>query len=166
VAVSLNPDDACNPTVGNQTIYGVGQFVIGIVVCFLSILWISVITTRTLATLLGSATGVLNVAIGNHSGTTTSGAVEELEKHKHVAVLNLNFIFVLILFYISMIMTDWGTITTASPADTPGPTAGNTSMWMQATGAWIAVGLYIVGLIKPAFKLLPESIWDLKFETS
>ncbi len=61
-----------------------------------------------------------------------------------------------------MIMTDWGTIT--KQADTGSPTSGKTSMWMQAVGAWVAVGLYILGLIIPSFKILPESIWDLKFE--
>jgi hypothetical protein len=163
-AVSLNPDAECNANVGNHYLYGIGQFVIGIFVCFLSILWIAVITSRRLASLLGSYSnlGVFQVIQGQHSGTQNTSAREELEKHTHLAILNLSFVFVLICFYIAMIMTNWGTIT--KDHNTDSPTSGKTSMWMQAIGAWVAVGLYILGLIIPSFKILPESIWDLKFE--
>lgn len=163
VAVSLNPDSDCNPSIGQQGIYGIGQYVIGIVVSFISILWISAITSRRISSLLGnySNLGVLSVVQGKHSKTETTNAKEELERHAHLAILNLSFVCILICFYISMIMTNWGTITKDS--ETLSPSSGSTSMWMQAVGAWVAVGLYIVGLIIPHFKLLPDSIWELQF---
>jgi len=166
VAVSLNPDEQCNPSVGNQHLYGIGQFIIGIVICFISILWVSVITSRRIAGLLGnySNLGVLSVVQGRYSGTKNENAEEQLEKHTHLAVLNLSFVCILICFYISMILTNWGTI--AKETDTTHPTAGTTSMWMQALAAWVAIGLYIVGLIIPSFKILPDSIWELKFNFS
>ena len=166
VAVSLNPDEKCNPSVGNQNLYGIGQFIIGVFVCFISILWISVITSRRIASLLGnySNLGVISVVQGRYSGTKNQNAEEQLEKHTHLVVLNLSVVCILICFYIAMILTNWGTI--AKDSDTSRPTAGVVSMWMQAIGAWVAVGLYIVGLIVPTFKLLPDNIWELKFNFS
>ncbi len=163
MAVSLNPDENCNNAIGNQSVYGIGQFVIGIVMCFISILWISVITSRRIAALLGnySNLGVINVLQGQHSKTKSANAEDELKKHTRLAIINLSFVSILICFYVAMIMTDWGTITTNS--STKSPTSGNTSMWMQAVGAWVAAGLYIVGLLIPSFSILPESIWELKF---
>lgn len=168
VSVSLNPDEDCNPSIGNQNLYGIGQLIIGIVVCFISILWVSVITSRRIAWLLGNnsykSVGVLSVIQGQHSGTKNRSTSDQLEKHTRVTVLNLSLVCVLICFYISMILTNWGTVTKDSEADRP--TSGTTSMWMQAIGAWTAVGLYTLGLILPTFKLLPDNIWELKFNVS
>jgi hypothetical protein len=130
--------------------------------------WVSVITSRRIASLLSNnsftSLGVASVVQGRHSGTKSQNAEEQLEKHTRVAVINLSFVCILICFYIAMILTNWGTIT--KDTETNRPTSGTTSMWMQAIGAWVAVGLYSVGLILPHFKLLPDSIWELKFNFS
>lgn len=168
VAVSLNPDEDCNPSIGSQQYYGIGQFAIGIVVSLISIVWVSVITSRRIASLLSNNSftnvGVASVIQGRHSGTKHKSVEHHLEKHTRVAVINLSFVCILICFYISMILTNWGTITKDSETDRP--TSGRTSMWMQAIGAWAAIALYTVGLILPHFKILPDNIWELKFNFS
>ncbi len=118
--------------------------------------------------------GIFNVVTGKHSGAESGNVKDELGRHTRIAVGNINIIFkkyyvmifqivnlsavfILISFYISMIMTNWGTSSVDANAN-----GSITSMWMQAIGAWLAAGLYVVGLILPAFKFLPESIWDLQ----
>ena len=52
VAVSLNPSASCNANLastGNNFIYGLGPSILGIICSFLSILWISQITSRRIA---------------------------------------------------------------------------------------------------------------------
>jgi hypothetical protein len=166
-SVSLNPDRDCNPTLSTESVYGVGPRVIGLVIAFLSILWVSVMTTRRMAHIMGAGgitgSGMFNVGTGSHSGVRTSDTKEALKGSLRVTVMNLNVIFISLAFYISMILTNWGTI--AVDNDSQSPNGGSVSMWMQAVGGWIAAGLYIVGLILPKFSFLPKSIWDLQPES-
>ena len=163
-AVSLNPDTDCNPTLSTEKVYGVGPQVIGLVLAFLSILWVSVMTTRRMAHVMGAGgitnSGMLNVGSGSHSGARTSSTKEALQTSLRVTVMNLNVIFAALAFYVAMILTNWGTIVVDE--DSSSPNGGSVSMWMQAVGGWIAVGMYIVGLILPKFRILPRSIWDLQ----
>jgi hypothetical protein len=53
-AVSINPDRNCNPTIGTDSIYGVGPQVIGLVISFFSIFYISAMTSRRMAAIMGS----------------------------------------------------------------------------------------------------------------
>ena len=62
-----------------------------------------------------------------------------------------------------MTLTNWGTLPESNDGqDHESTNSGNVSMWMQAVGAWIAIGLYVLGLIMPNFKIFPTSIWDLR----
>jgi hypothetical protein len=108
--------------------------------------------------------GILNVASGSHSGKKGVGTNEALKGELHVTVMNLNVVFILLAFYMSMILTNWGTIVVDN--DSEYTSSGTLSMWMQASGAWIATSLYIVGLVLPKFSFLPKSIWDLQPQAS
>ena len=104
--------------------------------------------------------GMLNVTTGTHSGSRTSSTEEALTSNLRVTVMNLNVVFVCLSFYLAMILTNWGTISAHDDSNTP--TGGTVSMWMQAVGGWIAVALYMLGLVLPKFKFLPRSVWDLQ----
>merc|ERR1719473_762316 len=105
----------------------------------------------------------MSVASGSHSGKSKTGVdvKNQLKRALRTTVFNLNFIFVALSFYISMTLTNWGTLP-KEDMDGEATNAGHVSMWMQACGAWIAIGLYILGLILPNFKFFPTSIWDLR----
>lgn len=74
---------------------------------------------------------MVNVATGTHSGVESGSAKKNLRKQLRVTVMNLNIVFILISFYISMILTNWGTIVSSSD-ESHNHKAGNVSMWMQA----------------------------------
>lgn len=166
-AVSLNPRKECNPTLSSSTYYGVGPQVIGLILSFLAILYTSVLVTRRMSAIMSTGgmttSGFMNVASGSHSGKSKSGvgAEEQLAKSLRTTVFNLNVIFIMLSFYISMTLTNWGTLP-EDDVDHNGTNAGHVSMWMQACGAWIAIALYILGLVMPNFKFFPTSIWDLR----
>jgi hypothetical protein len=165
-AVALNPSADCNPTITNTKLYGVGPQVIGLVLSFLAILYTSVLVTRRMSAILsaGGATssGFLSVATGSHSGKQ-SDTEQQLQKSLRTTIFNLNLIFILLSFYISMTLTNWGTLPEPNAGmDHDSTNAGHVSMWMQACGAWIAIALYVLGLVMPTFKFFPTSIWDLR----
>ncbi len=177
-AVSLNPNIQCNSSLASndsQWTYGLGPVVIGIVLSFISILWVSVVTSRQITNLMSAGplpfVGLLSVIVGRNSGAESGGITGpdvDFKGKLRTSVMNLNVIYVLIAFYISMIMTNWGTVVLLDDNSKMGstPSAGSTSMWMQAVGAWIAIALYVVSLLIPSFKTcLPTSVWDLQFNS-
>jgi hypothetical protein len=165
-AVALNPSAQCNPTVSDSKLYGVGPKVIGLVLSFLAIFYTSVLVTRRMSAIMSAggmtSSGFMNVASGSHSGKAKTGAEDQLAKSLRTTIFNLNLIFILLSFYIAMTLTNWGTLPEPSTGTGSSTNAGHVSMWMQACGAWIAIGLYVLGLILPKFKFFPTSIWDLK----
>lgn len=56
--MSLNPDADCNPASSNEAMdeatYGLGPLVIGLLLSFVSICWISVMTTHRMTAILTS----------------------------------------------------------------------------------------------------------------
>jgi hypothetical protein len=165
-SVALNPSADCNPTITDTKYYGVGPQVIGLVLSGLAILYTSVLVTRRMSAIMSAggaaSSGFLTVATGSHSGKK-SGTEEQLEKSLRTTVFNLNVIFIMLSFYISMTLTNWGTLPEPNAGlDHESTNAGHVSMWMQACGAWIAIALYVLGLIVPNFKFFPTSIWDLR----
>lgn len=165
-AVALNPSAACNPTITDAKLYGVGPKVIGLVLSFLAIVYASVLVTRRMSAIMSAggftSSGFMNVASGRHS-EKQSDTKNQLEKSLRTTIMNLHVIFIMLSFYISMTLTNWGTLPEPTEGqDHESTNAGNVSMWMQACGAWIAIALYVLGLIVPNFKFFPRSIWDLR----
>jgi hypothetical protein len=74
---------------------------------------------------------MMNIATGSHSGVESASAKKNLRKQLRVTIMNLNIVFILISFYISMILTNWGTII-SSTEESHNRSAGAVSMWMQA----------------------------------
>jgi hypothetical protein len=74
-------------------------------------------------------------------------------------LMNTHVVFTLAIFYISMILTDWGE---RNNADLASPQSGSTSMWIQISALWMCQVCYIVSLIMPSFRIFPRSIWDLQ----
>lgn len=165
VAVSLNPDAHCNPTLSTRSLYGVGPRVVGLALSLTSILWVAVITSRRMASLMGSggilSGGVVSVIAGSHSGAGKSDTKDELKKNLRTTVMNINAVYILICFYVAMTLSNWGTLSLRGD-EASSSSGGHVSMWMQASGAWVVVALYVVGLLLPTFQILPRSIWDLQ----
>jgi len=184
-AVSLNPAAACNASLANAgDSYGVGPMVLGLILSFLSILYITLVAARKIATMMSSGplplTGLLGIVAGYTSSAEYGVTGTNLDFNTagvKVLVLNLNFVFLLVTFYISMVMTNWGTIvagfesvgsaTDAAAEIASSVAAGSASMYMNAVGGWVACILYIIALIIPRWgDCCPTSIWNMKMQAS
>ena len=64
----------------------------------------------------------------------------------------VSFVFMLISGYYAMVLTNWATLQANDKIDDP--RTGRAAMWIQATGQWIAVGIYLWSLIAP--KIFPN----------
>lgn len=184
-AVALNPDAACNASLANSgDMYGVGPMVLGLIMSFLSILYITLVAARKIATMMSAGplplVGLLGIVAGYKSSAeygTTGTKLDFDTVGVKVLVINLSFVFLLVTFYISMVMTNWGTIVSGFDsvgAATSGAAklasslaAGSMSMYMNAVGGWVATVLYIVGLLIPRWAdCCPTSIWNLRMQAS
>jgi hypothetical protein len=66
--------------------------------------------------------------------------------------IQISVVFVLIAGYYAMVLTNWATL--QSKKGVSSPTSGYSAMWLQASGQWIAVTIYVWSLIVPA--LFPD----------
>jgi hypothetical protein len=67
-------------------------------------------------------------------------------------LLQVSIVFILISCYYAMVLTNWATLQNDNKIDNP--KAGRAAMWLQASGQWIALLLYIWALIAP--RLFPD----------
>ena len=176
--VTLNPDIACNPSLAND--YGLGPMVLGLIMSFLSVIYITFIAARKIATLIATGplplTGLLGVIVGYKSSADYGymGKLDFDNTNMKIMVVNLSFVYLLVTFYVSMVMTSWGTFTgfesiggsTNGLAEIASSvSASSVSMYMNAFGGWVAVALYILGLCIPKWSdCLPASIWNLRMK--
>jgi len=182
-AVALNPAAACNVSLSDAgDSYGMGPMVLGLLLSFLSILYITLIAARKIATMMSSGPlpliGLLGIVAGYKSSAeygTTGTKLDFNTAGVKVMIVNLNFVFLLVTFYIAMVMTNWGTIVsgfesvgsaTAAAAELASSVAaGSVSMYMNAVGGWVATILYIIALIIPRWAdCCPTSIWNMKMK--
>lgn len=164
-AVSLNPDPDCNPFAepgsGMSSKYGTGPAMVGIVISLISILYMSLITTRAITSILAhggftaGASSVAKVVLGKQSGASK---MPDMKKKLRSSIFFYNIVYALLALYLAMIMTNWG-LRTRSYA-VANPDTSRIAMWMQASAAWITIVLYVVALITPSLDALPKSIWD------
>lgn len=164
-AVSLNPDPDCNPFAdpgdgGKLNFsYGGGPAMVGIAISLISILYMSLITTRAITSILahgGFTQGALaNVVLGKKSG---ANKMPDMKKKLKSSIFFYNIVYALLSLYLAMIMSNWG-LRTKSYA-VANPDTSRVAMWMQATASWITILLYVVALVTPALDSLPKSVWD------
>lgn len=133
-AITLNPNESCNPTLdtGYQTL----SSAIGISIALLSLWW----------TVYNTVYKIEQFSLGN----TESKDGEAILKNSEVKplLLQVSFVFVLVASYYAMSLTNWATLQSGNK-DMSNPNSGTASMWMQASAQWIAVALYFWTLVAP-----------------
>ena len=164
-AISLNPDQDCNPTIGgsSQTL----TRILGTIFVLVSLSW----TTRTtvnkakeLSEQGGNGPPSANPMLDkDEEGDTGRGRTEseDPEKKERAAwspklrnlLVEVAIIFLLVSCYYSMVVTNWATEQNSS-GETANKTAGWVAMWLQASAQWIAIGMYIWSLVAPT--LFPD----------
>ena len=90
--------------------------------------------------------GLINIVIGRESGADYGYTGTKLDMHNklRVIVLNLTVVFILSIFYISMIMTNWGTIVTSGISDDGTTSQAGASVAEVASGvAAGSVSMYV-----------------------
>lgn len=170
-SVSLNPRAECNSSLANNAgdgMYGVGALWIGIILSLLSFLYTIYFSARSITKFLAEDLPLRNlvnvVLLGKTSGVEYSYAGPKLDFDSKLRsiLLYLTCVLCLIVFYLSMVFTNWGTIASDNEVITS-IAAGDVAMYMNAAGAWIAIGLYLIALIFPQWgDCMPKSVWDLK----
>ncbi len=172
-AISLYPDDECNPTIGDDS--QIVTQVIGTSLVIISLTW----TTNST---ISKATQYREADGGRANGDDTSmearpkrnadtdttgdgdnanGSFDALdgsdpdaeskgytEKIKGLLV-EVSFIFLLISCYYAMVITNWAT-EQEDDGSVASPSAGHVAMWLQASAIFIAIALYIWSLVAPS----------------
>jgi hypothetical protein len=169
-SVSLNPREECNSSLANSSdgYYGVGPMVIGLILSFVSIFFIAAFTSRSIVKFLATDLPLKNllsvVLLGSNSGVVYSvtGTALDFKNKLRSILLCFTVTYSCMAFYISMVMTNWG-ISASDNEIVSSVAAGNTAMFMNAAGAWVALSFYLVALLVPRWKdCLPTSVWDLR----
>lgn len=168
-AMTLNPNIDCNASLGFHGSGNdrVGPVVLGIIMSFLSIAYAAIVSSKSIAAIMTSGTyttpGIIAIVAGKQSNSNSGflGTNLDFDNKLKWTVINLNFIYILLSFYISMIMSNWGTISMYNSVQSS-VASGNSSMWISASAAWICILLYIIQLLIPNFNIFPKSIWDFR----
>ena len=154
--MSLNPDTDCNPFAdeGSVNDYGSGPAIAGLIISFISIVYMSTITTRSVSALIVSG-DVTKIVRGKSSGASSA---PDYKKRLRSSVFFFNIVYVFLCFYLAMVNTNWGlrvqSVTVANPH------TSRLGMWMQAAAAWIIICFYVLALVTPVFDIIPKSVWD------
>eukprot|EP01039_Chlorochromonas_danica_P011289 gene11289-12594_t len=144
-AVILNPDDTCNAALhsGYQTV----SAIIGLCLTVLSILWTTYNTVKKIPQITDSSTGeAINIV---NVGTTTSAKGEnEIDLSLLRQLLaQVSLVFICVSGYYAMVLTNWATYQSSS--DIYEARTGTSTMWIQASGQWIAIAFYLWSLVAP-----------------
>jgi hypothetical protein len=164
-AITLNPYEDCNPTIGgdSQTV----SKVIGMLILMVTLSWTTTTTVKKVTELaqkdaIANGSPILPSATGNKSrddvdpegDDDTAAPVDKMSYTKEMRnlLMEVCIIFILISTYYAMVVTNWATEQAADHASSV--SAGETSMWLQASAQWVAIAFYIWTLIAPS--LFPD----------
>lgn len=172
-AMSKNPDDDCNPRLGENNALGI---FIGVGFTLVSLTWagFSLTAEKRLSPSGASITDSL-LEHDNENGTTSTaqsrvvggvvtGADDASESQRGVRVDNvteetdyathwkLNIVLVLVVCWFSVSLTGWGTV--ESSGNAANPDTGKVSMWMIIVSQWVTLGIYLWTLLAP--RLFPD----------
>lgn len=176
-ALSLNPDEECNPTIAGSS--QTATRVIGTALLLLTLSWTTHSTiqkSKELRTaqqdpflkrppgpggLEGAATGgdrSENARAAGESddslddaraGQSDSEQLAGYDQSMKSLLVEVSIIFILISCYYSMVITNWAT-EQSKEDETASPTAGRTAMWLQASAQWVALVFYLWTLVAPS----------------
>lgn len=163
-AVILNPDETCNPTLhsGYQTLSAVSTpctpsyhpfhpliplllQIIGLALLTVSIVWTTYNTVKKIPQITDKTTGE-SITITNVAAPAASGDPYEMPVLRQL-LAQVSLVFLLVAGYYAMILTNWATF--QSSADIYDPRTGTSTMWIQASGQWIAIAFYLWSLVAP-----------------
>lgn len=166
-AVSKNPNENCNPKVGEKDQFSI---VLGICITLLSLSWTGWSLTAHKAVgadsdaIENSADGrmtkadeVKGVVIDKEKGEET----ELIEDKEGISQINartfsnswkLNLVLALVTCWFSMTLTGWGSIEASVSLENPD--VSNVSMWMVISAQWLCIVLYVWSLVAPS--LFPD----------
>ncbi|KAG5184707.1 serine incorporator/TMS membrane protein [Tribonema minus] len=178
-AVSKNPDASCNPFIGSSQ--NLTSIIVGLVLTFLSLLWICASSGTSITKLLGGEAppttaslqlqveSVRNAEAAKASGSPSTGMPfiaqsapappEEPEPDDHGDGWKFNIVMILLSMFFGMMLTNWGVVQSDSssienPATYSDPKNGEAAMWLTAAGQWACMLLYTWTLVAP--KLFPD----------
>jgi hypothetical protein len=173
-AVSRNPNEECNPRLGDEQPFTI---VIGLMVTFVSLGWAGWAytaedmlkvrpggeetpqePTTANATEPGERKKVSGVVTGEYYGTgdQADSGEEEMPGGNDPAKFSnswrLNVVLAAVACWKSMILTHWGEI--AGDGTVANSSAGRISMWMVIASQWFSLSLYLWTLLAP--RLFPD----------
>lgn len=90
--------------------------------------------------------GEPNASTTTSATITSNGNPYESNLLKQLLV-QVSLVFLCVSGYYAMVLTNWGTEQTSTSISNP--RAGRAAMWIQATGSWIAIALYLWSLVAP-----------------
>ena len=168
-AVALNPNEACNPHLGQEDVLGI---VFGISITFMSLGWTGYSFTAE-KTINGETNLEENLVDDEEKATTTaegdrkvqgvvtnaqddnddneqpSTAADPTTPSSKPVSWKLNFVLGMISCWIAMTLTGWGSIQGGGNA--ANPDVSDVSMWMLIASQWIVYLLYFWTLMAPKF---------------
>jgi hypothetical protein len=170
-AVSRNPNEECNPRLGEVE---VPTIVLGLMVTFVSLGWAGwAYTAEDMLTVKpggeetpqepttaeqgepGERQKISGVVMGDYYGTSGSGEEEMPGGNDPAKFSNswrLNIVLAAVACWKSMILTQWGEI--AGDGTVANSSAGRISMWMVIASQWLSLSLYLWTLVAP--RLFPD----------
>lgn len=172
--VSKNPSTVCNPTLGNEDVWGI---VVGMVLTLVSLSWTGwsftaqerlteggIETTRALtpadpsrpdAATLNLDTPFIDPEDRPTQGLVMHSADDNFNQAAGPLIWKLNIVLLLISCWVSASLTGWGTISggigEAGEHTAANPLVGKFNMVMMAVAQNLAVCLYLWSLLAPRF---------------
>mmetsp|Transcript_2696 Transcript_2696/g.4029 ORF Transcript_2696/g.4029 Transcript_2696/m.4029 type:complete len:447 (+) Transcript_2696:86-1426(+) len=177
-SVSKNPNEECNPLIGNSQ--NLTSQIIGLILTIISLIWICGQAGTSVTKLLGGDTPPTTVASVENVEKKLNGDGSDHSPSNNGAPLvagsddpsnsseepvdygdgwKFNIVMMLLSMFFGMMLTNWGVIQTYSTdsSDTSSysdPKNGEAAMWIAASSQWICISLYIWTLVAP--RLFPD----------
>lgn len=105
---------------------------------------------KTIPQVTDKSTGAavrLDHVTGNTPGNQTAASSYAEVPKLNSLLVQVSFVFMLASGYYAMVLTNWAT--EQSSVSINHTKVGTSAMWIQASGSWIAVAIYIWTLIAP-----------------
>lgn len=157
VAVSANPEEACNPLYSNKE--NVLSLVMGLGITFVSVTATVCFASKNVTELVSAPPvakpdleAVLTGAVGPADSNERSSLSRQLTGSEAAAgepnqPWRFNLVMALITCYWCCVLTNWGN--PGGGASATAPTAGETAMWMNIVASWVCTAIYTWTIVAP-----------------